>query len=685
MQKKILLQVSIAIAFFACIAAAIVLLFSDGKGDAQASDSPPTALKSEGASYAPGLAAVPMDAVIVMCNRSLRSALSLLCDGSAIYRNLFCGTGKKRISPFLDSLDVRHFDGASCVISMHYSRDLEPLVVLSNCRKNRERLLDLALSCKLEAARGADSNSVIVSTSQSLLAASSRHLQVGSSILDDDRFTSAVSQVSGRDAIFFVGKYAPKIAGLFLDKSHADVGRFFASYADVLAFIPEELKDGYGLHVLNACGNNPAYRVGALGNARSSAAAEVLPQETVFAVSVATGGIGSYIEKYKTFLDANSRLSGYSDSAEKWARGLDIKEVTKAEILVEGKFAQILCVKTGPKASADILLRDTGVASLKEYRTSIVPYAYAGYASNQFGPLFSIPEESYFFYRGGWIVIGDNKTLTELLLEDQPEYLAASVSKSGIKLSESPVVFYDISANADRLDEVFDKDLLARSIRRSLSGSASMVMALSSSEIAVKRTALATGKSKIDLSAVTVPGGPFVVTNSGTGKKNTLAQNGDGSLTLKDENGKTLWNKSFPGRICGAIGETDYYNNGKIQFVVATGDQLYMLDRLGRVVKDFPVSLGKDVLLGPSIYDFSGAHGYSAVVLHTDNTIGLYDIHGRIRQGWKGIAPPEQIVSLPELIVDSGGRKLWKVTTVSRVYTYPFNGGDKPISKEKRK
>lgn len=689
MQKKILIQIILVVALLAGIGAAVVLLFSGSEKTSSVGfeTSSDRQGNSEVESDYPGLAAVPMDAVMVLANSSLQSALDLLCDDSAIFRPLFIGTGKNGISPFLDSLKTSSYKKISspCVISMHYSRDLEPLVVLSSCKKKdvRDKLIQLAGTCRLVCGVSPDSTSVVISTSQSLVAASVRHLQVGASILDDQKFVAAASLAGGKDAVFFVDKYSSKFAGLFLHKDYSGVGQFFTSFADVLVFVPEKNKEGYKISVGNACSDNPRFRVGSLSNEKCAAASEVLPSETVFAVGMTTGGIGQYIEKYKNFLDANAKLNSYSDSAEKWAKGLDIKEIAKAELRIGDKFSQVLFIKTGPKLSGDVLLRDTGVASLKEYKTSIVPYAYASYAAKQFGPLYSIPQESFFFYRNGWVVVGDNKTLTELLVEDS-DPLADVLSKEGIKLSDSPIVYYDIAANSERLADVFSKDRLVPAILKTLNGSSGEVFALSGNSITVRRTAPVESKSKVDLSAVEVPAGPFTVTNSGTNKKNKLSQKADNSLVLTDEKGQTLWIKSFPGKICGAVGETDYYNNKKIQFVVVSGSKLYMLDRLGRIVKDFPAELGKEVILGPAIYDFSGAHGYSALVLHTDNTIGLYDIHGRVRQGWKGIAPPEQVVTLPELVTVDG-KKAWKVTTVSKVYIYPFNGGEKPISKEKRK
>ena len=690
MQRKIVLQVVLAVALLVGIGAAVFMLFSDKKSGGSKSDSLLEKQLEEAASTEyPGLAAVPMDAVMVMCNSSVHSALETLDDRSSIFRELFIGSGKLTIAPFLDSLSAPAFkklDG-TFIISMHYSRDLEPLVVFTDCKKKelRDKVLAVAAKCRLEAAQAPDSagTSVVVSTSQSLVAASVRHLQVGESIVDNQKFISTAKLTGGKNAVFFVGKYAPKFAGLFLNKNVSDAGQFFASYADVLAFIPDKTKDGYDLEVLTGCKDNPAYRIGSISDEKSTAAAEVLPSETVFAVAMTTGGIGKYIEKYKNHLDANSKLSGYSDSAEKWARGLDVKEVAKAELKIGETFAQILCIKTGSKPSADVLLRDTGIATLKEYRTSIVPYAYAGYAAKQFGSVFSVPEESFFFYRDNWLVIGDNKTLTELLVGDQ-EPLADALSKEGIKLSESPVVYYDVASNLDRLADVFNKDRLVPAISRTLAGATGEVLAVSGNQVTIRRIAPVQSKSKADPSAVKVPAGPFTVLNSNTGKNNTLTQKADNSLEFKDEKGNVSWTKPFPGKLCGVVSEIDYYNNKRIQYLVASGSQLYLLDRLGRVVKDFPAELGKEVLLGPAAYDFSGAHGYSALVLHYDNTIGLYDIHGRVRQGWKGIAPPEQIVELPQLI-EVAGKKAWRVTTVSRVYTYPFNGGAEPLSKEKRK
>ena len=102
---------------------------------------------------------------------------------------------------------------------------------------------------------------------------------------------------------------------------------------------------------------------------------------------------------------------------------------------------------------------------------------------------------------------------------------------------------------------------------------------------------------------------------------------------------------------------------------------MYLIDRLGRFVNGFPVNLGKEILLGPQPYDFNGTHKYSAVVLHKDNTIEMYNLRGQKPEAWKGIKVEETIKSLPE-IIDVGGKSFWIVRTSIQTLIFPFVGGD---------
>lgn len=168
--------------------------------------------------------------------------------------------------------------------------------------------------------------------------------------------------------------------------------------------------------------------------------------------------------------------------------------------------------------------------------------------------------------------------------------------------------------------------------------------------------------------------GPFKVKNSATGRINLFGQKQDMSLYLNEEDGKEIWNKPFSSLICGEANTIDYYANGKLQILFASGSKLYLIDRLGRFVSGFPVDLHKPIKLGPNVYDFTGAKGYNVVVIHEDNTIEMYDLHGHRPSWWKGIIPSGTPVSLPELF-SKNGKKYWSVNTSDKKNVYDFCGG----------
>jgi hypothetical protein len=130
----------------------------------------------------------------------------------------------------------------------------------------------------------------------------------------------------------------------------------------------------------------------------------------------------------------------------------------------------------------------------------------------------------------------------------------------------------------------------------------------------------------------------------------------------------------FDGKLCGTAQNVDYYANGKLQIIFGSGSRIYVIDRLGRFVTGFPVDLGKEILIGPDVYDFNGTRAYNIIVLHKDNTIEMYNLKGNKPSSWKTIIAPETIKGLPERI-KIGGSSFWVVRTSIQTLIYPFNGG----------
>lgn len=172
---------------------------------------------------------------------------------------------------------------------------------------------------------------------------------------------------------------------------------------------------------------------------------------------------------------------------------------------------------------------------------------------------------------------------------------------------------------------------------------------------------------------VRVPEGPFSVKNGATGLQNQIVQNSDNSLTLLDNNGVTQWTIPFPGPLCGRVKAVDYFANGKLQYLMITGDQLFLIDRLGRTVESFPVKLSNSVLIGPDVYDFRGVKKYNIVVLNADNSIDMYNLKGEKPASWKTIRVSDKILGTPEFF-EVGAKSYWAVQTATQNHVFSFYG-----------
>jgi hypothetical protein len=414
------------------------------------------------------------------------------------------------------------------------------------------------------------------------------------------------------------------------------------------------------------------------------------------------------MESYRKYLDANKKLGRYKSgnsnfqksvgmTAEQWAQRLDLKEVAKAVVLDGETRHPLLYIRPG-KADADLILRGTGLTSFKEYKDAVLPFAWKGIPSLLFGGLFNLPDDSMFTWKDGWMVIGDEKAVAAVVSGTFPgQDLRSYLSDYGLdgRLPERGLTVY-VSMTPSLSDEVFRPEV-SSAWKQTLEGIAfepailnlsggSGLLTVDRAKVRSRRNGRAAESAVVAETPVdiAVPQGPFQVRNSGTGKDNTFSQAPNLALQLRDEKGKTLWSLPFKDALCGYVEDIDYYANGKIQFLFAAGSKLYLVDRLGRMVSGFPAELGKEVLLGPGVYDFTGAHGYTAMILHKDNTIGMYDLHGKVREGWLGISPETQITALPQLVT-AEGKKYWVIKTAGQSVVYGFYGGE-PVGKgESRK
>ncbi len=638
--------------------------------------------------------AVPSDAAIVFCAKNFGRLCEYLGDSVSVFGELTSGRFDIIASNKYNSLRK-----AQAIVSVHYSKDLPPLMIIdagkaiADTTEDFRRLMADADSSRLIARTNGDL--ILISSSETIINSSIRHLEEGHSILEANGFAEIASAASGDDVIFFSNAYTDNILGAYFAKKHRKSRNFFKELSEWTAFsITKHSDSGVAMRGTLLYSNEPSYYLNILTHAGSSEVriADAVPSNVDFILDLPIGNISSYLKAYRNYLDSRSRLDkfeamlaaqkkDFGQNAEEWARSLDIKEISIINLHFGEKLRQILMLRPGNRQKAD------NISGMK----------CPGFASAIFGNIFKAEEENACALVGDWIVAGAADCVSEYSKSDFiKETLAARFGTEGLdRIPQKNCgvwMYHSLSEDPNLLDATFSP-MMAKGCRNILKGASYVPVVISAGteggkvgldfnldRVLVSKGSVPTSVSGRD-TTINVPEGPYKVMNSATGKINTLYQNSHLSICLQDENGKDVWGVPFKSKIRGYVQEVDYYNNGKIQYLFAAGSQMYLIDRLGRFVSGFPAETGKKIAAGPAVYDFTGAKGYTAMLLHTDNTVGYYDLHGKQVPSWKGITADETIKSLPELL-EGNGKKYWVVRTSAQSIVFPFNGGEPLIKGE---
>ena len=690
-RKSLILCLAVLSAMLVALGIAIVFLYS---GTDRGASERERALKGGRGC----LAAIPSDAVLVSCS----SRLDRACEGPL---SSFA---------FTDSLYADMVNGglaslkkSPMAVSLHYSGKLIPLYVFDLDGVSEEAARFLAeKTAEMGCVSQKTGHYLLVSESEALVKSASRHLDIKVSIVDSPGFADALESVDGDMLVFLPHLHARKLLSAVGGRNLSRHASFVERMADWTAFtveadagLPYLLEGSFVLDseadeflaVLEHC--TPA----------ASKMADVLPSYTLTAVSIPVSDIGKYISSYKSFMDSRQSLNkltarqkSLAEAAgmapEELFRRLDVKEIANASFKVAGKLEKVNLMRISSK-DADLVFKGNDVVSLRGYEPAVHAWAYGSFAASVFGELFALDDESCFTYVDGWVISGSKVAIEEYVVRKALKYnLAGYLSDAGREdlLSERAslaVLYHSLTEDRDAAS-VSLKPVSLRKLSVAMDADfAPVVMAVVKEKGRLKFRAgihsLMLKRTKAPEyerdTTVVVPAGPFKVRNSHTGKQNTFYQNSAKSLCLRDETGKDLWGVPFDRKICGTAHNVDYYANGKLQIIFGAGSQIYVIDRLGRYVNGFPLELGKEILLGPDVYDFSGARKYNIMVLHKDRTIEMYNLKGRKPEAWKGISLQETIKALPENIV-VGGKNFWVVRTSMQTLIYPFYGGEPVVN-----
>ena len=645
------------------------------------------------------LPAVPTDALVVGCFSAPSSVLPGIVSDNGFAASLV-SSGVK-----LDNV----------VVSLHFAGKVRPLYIFDAGDADRDSeiertVVQLAKSAGLHAEvfdcssvysdrKINDRKVVLVSSSKDVVKSSVRHLKAGESVIRINDFAMASSQVSGENLLFVSNGNSHNLLPAFLVGKYAKYSDFMRRVSDWMVFDLGGVGEGKTSLLGKFASDSDSPDIMSVFDGCGVSVSEVaamLPSNTVSAMTLPLKRRNQFIASYQNFLDSKQGLqrklilrNRLADSTgvtpEDFCDKFEIAEVATAAFVAGGKLQRVN------------LLKVNSGKSLKDYTSGVHVYPYEDYAASVFGDLFYLKDEKYFTYVNGWIVSGSAAAVKEYangraLSYNLKEYMAnADLPDQFAKSPAAFVAYLSLTADASVLESFAQNEALKQFaglyegadyaglvLTVGVDGDLDRVnVEMFKNEVKRSKAPVAEPDVRID-----IPSGPFKVKNSHTGKINSFYQRKENNyLCLNDENGKGMWGVPFSAPICGAASAIDFYANGKLQILFASGSRLYLIDRLGRFVNDCAVDFKKDILLGPAVYDFAGKRKYNVVVLHKDNTIEMYNLKGEKPSSWSTISPAETITGLPERL-ELSGKTFWCVRTSVQTLIYPFGGGQ-PVTEFK--
>lgn len=657
---------------------------------------------------AEGVEAVPSDAIFLLEAGSLHEISMMTEEGSTLGRLLKCIPSA-----------ASEWEAA---LSMHYSSKnaVSPLLVLSIPEdESAEALMSAILdecggvvdkrygpvtvhkAAVPDASFAVCGNFLIASPSLVIVEASLRHLDNGTSIKDEPLYDRIAGVTSDRGIFHINFSNIGKLFSGTASSGYVKYASAFSSFADWGAF---GLADGddpraFDGRVLSVRKGEKYSDVLLSQRGHRPDALSVVPYTSPYVMTVPITSYQDYIRSYIAFVAADGRRNRYElanamiakDSSVGIAPAIFVESLKLSEVAV---FA--LDADGGRKVLA---LKCGNPGALGNGQDTVCDYRFKGCVSAVLGSVFApSAEEAYCVLDNGWVLVGGREEVTSLMQSwvagtyfSLSDYLAQTPASGELRELSCLSLIVNAGRYSGALSGYF-KEPYSESAGRIFgehnfeylflnmykAGDALGVkMSLYSEDLASlpqpSRTGEGSAQTMVEDVPVAVPEGPFPVKNFIDGSTNWLEQLDNNDLRLLGASRNPVWTVKFTEPLCGTVRQIDYLKNNKLQMLFGAGDKVWLLDRLGRKVGHFPISLRKDILLGPDVYDFNGDRNYTMMVLHKDNTLMQYDIDGKQIPGWNTITLGEKIMALPECIKIGNG-VYWAVRTSYQALLYDAHG-----------
>jgi len=127
---------------------------------------------------------------------------------------------------------------------------------------------------------------------------------------------------------------------------------------------------------------------------------------------------------------------------------------------------------------------------------------------------------------------------------------------------------------------------------------------------------------------------PQLMKNHYTDALEILVQDVENRIYLISNTGKIIWERKLQELILSPVEQVDLYKNRKLQMVFNTPSYLYVLDRNGNEVENYPVELPSKAIASIGIADYDNSRDYRFFLPVEGGEVLLYDGMGNPVEGW---------------------------------------------------
>ena len=147
---------------------------------------------------------------------------------------------------------------------------------------------------------------------------------------------------------------------------------------------------------------------------------------------------------------------------------------------------------------------------------------------------------------------------------------------------------------------------------------------------------------------------PAIVYNHYTNAREIFIQDVSNVIYLIDNKGNVIWKRQLKEPIMSEVHQIDVYKNNKLQLLFSGESSIYLIDRKGRDVENFPVQLPAVTTNGLAVIDYEKNREYRILVGVRGGKVLNFDRSGKEIKGWNFKCNEEVVSPIRHFVI--GGK-----------------------------